>query len=279
MLWPLARRVPSHPSSASSPATSSRELSRRDDRHPDCLRTGFLGSRAVRRCVSSTVRGTSFRDASEARSGINRRAAQLGADGSCSPTHPAPISTVDAKRAVTGRIATVAEITSRTPATTLLVSVEPCSEPDIAPPRDLFGHHAASRSLSATDKQRNCRRDRGHQADRRQQAGHALDRGQAAGARNATSATTDSSMSSGQHFDTFQQVYDKPFAAKCCGAPARRLALSWNVPWPPSWGVAISKRALVAFAAPTPSSRRRHRAGRITTGTTSMKDRVVKWMQ
>jgi hypothetical protein len=29
------------------------------------------------------------------------------------------------------------------PATTLLVSVEPCSEPELAPPRDLFGHHAA----------------------------------------------------------------------------------------------------------------------------------------
>ena len=28
-------------------------------------------------------------------------------------------------------------------ATTLLASVEPCSEPDLAPPRDLFGHHAA----------------------------------------------------------------------------------------------------------------------------------------
>jgi hypothetical protein len=28
-------------------------------------------------------------------------------------------------------------------ATTLLVSGEPCSEPDLAPPRDLFGHHAA----------------------------------------------------------------------------------------------------------------------------------------
>ena len=41
------------------------------------------------------------------------------------------------------RIATVAEITSRTPATTLLASVKPCSEPDIAPPRDLLGHHAA----------------------------------------------------------------------------------------------------------------------------------------
>ena len=40
-------------------------------------------------------------------------------------------------------VATVAEIFSQTPATTLLVSVEPCSEPDIAPPRDLFGHHAA----------------------------------------------------------------------------------------------------------------------------------------
>ena len=37
----------------------------------------------------------------------------------------------------------MAEITSRTPATTLLASVEPCSEPDAAPPRDLFGHHAA----------------------------------------------------------------------------------------------------------------------------------------
>jgi len=40
-------------------------------------------------------------------------------------------------------VATEAEITSRTPATTLLASVEPCSEPDIAPPRDMFGHHAA----------------------------------------------------------------------------------------------------------------------------------------
>jgi len=40
-------------------------------------------------------------------------------------------------------VATVAETTSRITATTLLVSVEPCSEPDIAPPRDLFGHHAA----------------------------------------------------------------------------------------------------------------------------------------
>ena len=40
--------------------------------------------------------------------------------------HPAPITTVDARRAVTGRIATVAEITSRTPATTLLASVERC---------------------------------------------------------------------------------------------------------------------------------------------------------
>ena len=28
-------------------------------------------------------------------------------------------------------------------ATTLLASVEPCSEPELAPPRDLFGHHAA----------------------------------------------------------------------------------------------------------------------------------------
>ena len=32
-----------------------------------------------------------------------------------------------------GAVATVAEITSRTPATTLLASVEPCSKPDIAP--------------------------------------------------------------------------------------------------------------------------------------------------
>ena len=40
-------------------------------------------------------------------------------------------------------VATVAEITSRTPATTLLAGVEPCSEPDAAPPRDLLGHHAA----------------------------------------------------------------------------------------------------------------------------------------
>ena len=55
-----------------------RELSRRDDRHPDCLRTGFLGCRAVRRCLSSTVRGTSFRDASEARSGTD-------------PLNPSPI--------------------------------------------------------------------------------------------------------------------------------------------------------------------------------------------
>jgi len=39
--------------------------------------------------------------------------------------------------------ATVAEIASRIPATTLLASVGPCSEPEIAPPRDLFGHHAA----------------------------------------------------------------------------------------------------------------------------------------
>jgi hypothetical protein len=54
---------------------------RRDDRHPDWLRTGFLGSRAVRRCVSSTLRRTSFRDASEARSSINRRATKLGAEG------------------------------------------------------------------------------------------------------------------------------------------------------------------------------------------------------
>ena len=42
-----------------------------------------------------------------------------------------------------GPVATVAEMTSRIPAPTLLVSVEPCSEPEIAPPRDLFGHHAA----------------------------------------------------------------------------------------------------------------------------------------
>jgi hypothetical protein len=40
-------------------------------------------------------------------------------------------------------LVTVNETTSRIPATTLLVSVEPCSEPEFAPPRDLFGHHAA----------------------------------------------------------------------------------------------------------------------------------------
>ena len=39
--------------------------------------------------------------------------------------------------------ATVAEITSRISATTLLASVEPCSAPADVPPRDLFGHHAA----------------------------------------------------------------------------------------------------------------------------------------
>ncbi len=52
-------------------------------------------------------------------------------------------------------VATVAEITSQIPATTLLASVEPCSEPDIDPPRDLFGHHAA-RQRGAMFKTRRC---------------------------------------------------------------------------------------------------------------------------
>ena len=51
----------------------------------------------------------------------------------------------DGGRRLPKSVAAVAEITSRIPATTLLVSVEPCSEPEIAPPRDLFGHHAACR--------------------------------------------------------------------------------------------------------------------------------------
>jgi ATP-dependent DNA helicase RecG len=71
------------------------------------------------------------------------------ADGSLTGLHPAHqhvqgLAAMIANRTVPPlSVATVAEITSRTPATTLLVSVEPRSEPDIAPPRGLFGHHAA----------------------------------------------------------------------------------------------------------------------------------------
>ena len=70
----LAPGVPSHPASVRSSAASLRERPRPDDRNRDCLLSGILGPGPVRRCLSFTVRGTSFRDASEARSGINRRA-------------------------------------------------------------------------------------------------------------------------------------------------------------------------------------------------------------
>ncbi len=59
------------------------------------------------------------------------------------PSHAPDIGTEPGMTTVTASTATEAETTSRTPATTLLVSVELCSEPDIAPPRELFGHHAA----------------------------------------------------------------------------------------------------------------------------------------
>ena len=77
------------------------------------------------------------------RTGRSRRAVGRAAlkDAVCC-RRPIPVQRT-ASRGSDLAVATVAEITSRIPATTLLASVEPCSEPELGPPRDLFGHHAA----------------------------------------------------------------------------------------------------------------------------------------